>query len=125
MSEEFMGFERPKGKVGIRNKIAVIPSVICVNRVAQQIANKIENGVAITHPLGCGQFGPDYTRTLRTLVGLGSNPNVYGVIVVGLGCENLSNKLVAKNIKRTKGAGYRRRRFSGRQHRANAARTRR
>lgn len=102
MSEEFMGFERPKGKVGIRNKIAVIPSVICVNRVAQQIANKIENGVAITHPLGCGQFGPDYTYTLRTLVGLGSNPNVYGVIVVGLGCENLSNKLIAKNIKRTK-----------------------
>ncbi len=102
MSEEFMGYERPKGKVGIRNKIAVIPSVICVNRVAQQIANKIENGVAITHPLGCGQFGPDYTYTLRTLVGLGSNPNVYGVIVVGLGCENLSNKLIAKNIKRSK-----------------------
>lgn len=102
MNEEFMGFERPKGKVGIRNKIAVIPSVICVNRVAQQIANKIENGVAITHPLGCGQFGLDYTYTLRTLVGLGSNPNVYGVIVVGLGCENLSNKLIAKNIKRTK-----------------------
>ena len=66
MTEEFMGFERPKGKVGIRNKIAVIPSVICVNRVVQQIANKIENGVAITHPLGCGQFGPDYTYTLRT-----------------------------------------------------------
>jgi altronate dehydratase large subunit len=102
MNEEFMGFERPKGKVGIRNKIAIIPSVICVNRVAQQIASKIENGIAITHPLGCGQFGPDYTYTLRTLVGLGSNPNVYGVLVVGLGCENLSNKLIAKNIKRSK-----------------------
>ncbi|TFG30470.1 MAG: altronate dehydratase [Promethearchaeota archaeon] len=102
MSEEFMGFERPKGNPGIRNKIAVISSVVCVNRVAQQIANKIENGVAITHPLGCGQFGPDYTYTSRTLIGLGSNPNIYGAIVVGLGCENLSNKLIAKNIKRTK-----------------------
>jgi len=102
MSEEFMGFERPKGNPGIRNKIAVISSVVCVNRVAQQIANKIENGLAITHTLGCGQFGPDYTYTSRTLVGLGSNPNIYGAIVVGLGCENLSNKLIAKNIKRTK-----------------------
>ncbi|MFX0026327.1 MAG: UxaA family hydrolase [Candidatus Hermodarchaeota archaeon] len=102
MSEEFLGYERPKGKVGIRNKIAVISSVVCVNRVAQQIANQIENAVAITHPLGCGQFGPDFSYTQRTLVGLGTNPNIYGAIVVGLGCENLSSKLIAKNVKRAK-----------------------
>jgi altronate dehydratase large subunit len=102
MGEEFLGFERPKGLPGIRNKIAVISSVVCVNRVAQQIATKIEDGVAITHPLGCGQFGPDYSATLRTLAGLGRNPNVYGAIIVGLGCENLSSKLIAKNIKRAK-----------------------
>ena len=102
MSEEFLGFERPKGKVGIRNKIAVISSVVCVNRVAQQIANHIENAVAITHPLGCGQFGPDFSYTQRTLVGLGSNPNIFGAIIIGLGCENLSSKLIDKNIKRAK-----------------------
>ncbi len=102
MTEEFLGFERPKGKVGIRNKIAVISSVVCVNHIAQQIANQFEDAVAITHPLGCGQFGPDFTYTQRTLVGLGSNPNIYGAIIVGLGCENMSNKLIAKNIKREK-----------------------
>lgn len=102
MKEEFLGYERPKGKVGIRNKIAVISSVVCVNHVAQQIANKFEDAVAITHPLGCGQFGPDFTYTQRTLVGLGRNPNIYGAIIVGLGCENMSNKLIAKNIKREK-----------------------
>ena len=102
MKEEFLGYERPKGKVGIRNKIAIISSVVCVNHVAQQIANQIEDAVAITHPLGCGQFGPDFTYTQRTLVGLGSNPNIYGAIIVGLGCENMSNKLIAKNIKREK-----------------------
>jgi altronate dehydratase large subunit len=100
--EEFLGYERPKGNVGIRNKVAVISSVVCVNHIAQQIANQIENTVAITHPLGCGQFGPDFSYTLRTLVGLGCNPNNYGVIVVGLGCENLTSKLIAKHIKRTK-----------------------
>ncbi|MFX1312825.1 MAG: UxaA family hydrolase [Promethearchaeota archaeon] len=102
MTEEFLGFERPKGKVGIRNKIAVISSVVCVNHIAQQIANQFEDAVAITHPLGCGQFGPDFTYTQRTLVGLGSNPNIYGAIIIGLGCENMSNKLIAKNIKKEK-----------------------
>jgi altronate dehydratase large subunit len=102
MSQEFLGYERPKGKVGIRNKIAIIPSVVCVNQVAQQIANNIDDAIAITHPLGCGQFGPDFNNTFHTLVGLGSNPNIYGVIVVGLGCENLKSRVLAKNIQRTK-----------------------
>lgn len=100
--EEFMGFERPKGKVGIRNKIAIVPSVVCVNNVARQVANKIDEGVAITHPLGCGQFGADFSYTLRTLVGLGSNPNVYGLVVIGLGCENITSKLIARQVKKTK-----------------------
>jgi altronate dehydratase large subunit len=97
-----MGYQRPKGEVGIRNKIAVISSVVCVNHVVQQIANQVENAVPITHPLGCGQFGPDYKNTLNTLIGLGKNPNVFGVIVVGLGCENITSSLIAKNIKKSK-----------------------
>lgn len=100
--DEFLGYERPKGEVGIRNKIAIISSVVCVNHVAEQISRKIENSVAITHPLGCGQFGPDFSYTLRTLVGLGKNPNVFGTVVVGLGCENITSKLIGKQIKRTK-----------------------
>ncbi|MFX1499100.1 MAG: UxaA family hydrolase [Promethearchaeota archaeon] len=97
-----MGYERANGDVGIRNKIAIISSVVCVNHVAQQVANHIDNAVAITHPLGCGQFGADFTCTLRTLIGLGSNPNVYSAIVIGLGCENMSSKLIAKGIEREK-----------------------
>jgi altronate dehydratase large subunit len=100
--EEFLGYERPKGEVGIRNKIAIIPSVVCVNHVAEEISCQVENSVAITHPLGCGQFGPDFSYTLRTLVGLGKNPNVYGTLVVGLGCENITSKLIGKQIKRAK-----------------------
>jgi altronate dehydratase large subunit len=102
MNEEFMGYQRPNGEVGIRNHIAIISSVVCVNHVVQQIATKVKGAVAITHPLGCGQFGPDYSNTLKTLIGLGTNPNVFGTIVVGLGCENISSKLLAKNIKKSK-----------------------
>ncbi|MHA2288699.1 MAG: UxaA family hydrolase [Promethearchaeota archaeon] len=102
MNEEFMGYQRPNGEVGIRNHIAIISSVVCVNHVVQQIADKVKGGVAITHPLGCGQFGPDYSNTLNTLIGLGTNPNVFGAVVVGLGCENISSQLLAKNIKKSK-----------------------
>ncbi len=102
MIEEFLGYERAKGQVGIRNKIAVLSSVLCVNHIVQQIVNKVENGVAITHPLGCVQFGVDYAYTIRTLAGLGSNPNIYGVLVVGLGCESLKSTLLSRHIKRSK-----------------------
>ena len=98
MNEEFMGYQRPRGEVGIRNKIAIISSVVCVNHVVQQIANQVENAVPITHPLGCGQFGPDYKNTLSTLIGLGNNPNVFGAVIVGLGCENMKSEDLAKNI---------------------------
>ncbi|MHA1659716.1 MAG: UxaA family hydrolase [Promethearchaeota archaeon] len=102
MTEEFLGYQRPKGLVGIRNKIVIMSSVVCVNRVVQQISNKIENSVPITHPLGCGQFGPDFSYTSRTLTGLITNPNVYGAVIVGLGCENLPNKLIARQSKKFK-----------------------
>jgi altronate dehydratase large subunit len=102
MKEEFLGFMRPNGEVGIRNHIAIISSVVCVNHVVEQIAEKVKGGVNITHPLGCGQFGPDYRNTLNTLIGLGKNPNVFGAVVVGLGCENMSSKIIANSIKKSK-----------------------
>ncbi|TFG21240.1 MAG: altronate dehydratase, partial [Promethearchaeota archaeon] len=102
MTEEFMGFPRKKGRPGIRNKIVILPSVVCVNNVATQIAKKVENAIALPHPLGCGQFGPDFNVTSRTLSGMATNPNVYGVVVVGLGCENITSKLLARQVKRMK-----------------------
>lgn len=102
MSEEFMGYARKKGRPGIRNKIAILSSVVCVNNVAKQIANKVDNAVAITHPLGCGQFGPDFNYTSRTLAGLVINPNIFGAVVVGLGCENITSKHLGRQVKRAK-----------------------
>jgi altronate dehydratase large subunit len=101
MSDDFLGYFRSNGTVGIRNKIAVISSVLCVNTVVRRIANKIENAVAITHPLGCGQMGKDFSNTFNVLAGLAINPNVYGALVVGLGCENLKSNRLAEKIKKS------------------------
>ena len=102
MIQEFLGFERPKGLVGIRNKVMILSSVVCVNHVAQEISKKVDNSIAITHPLGCGQFAIDFTNIQRTLSGLAANPNIYGVLIVGLGCENMKSDALAKIVKRSK-----------------------
>ncbi|MHA2401030.1 MAG: UxaA family hydrolase [Promethearchaeota archaeon] len=102
MDEGFLGYSRSNGMVGIRNKIAVISSVVCANTVARRVAEKVDNGVAITHPHGCGQFGTNFSNTFNILAGLGSNPNVYGVLVIGLGCENLFSNDLAEKIRESK-----------------------
>ncbi|MBO4981407.1 MAG: altronate dehydratase [Lachnospiraceae bacterium] len=92
----FMGFNRPDGKVGVRNEIWVIPTVGCVNNVATAIAKKanefvkgsVEEVIAFPHPYGCSQMGDDQEHTRKILADLINHPNAGGVLVLGLGCEN-------------------------------------
>ena len=87
--DEIRGFRRPDQKVGIRNHMLVIPSVICAGHVAESIARSVPGAVCLANQYGCGQMGEDLEQTFRTLVGMGRNPNVGAVLVVGLGCELL------------------------------------
>ncbi|MHA1267433.1 MAG: UxaA family hydrolase [Candidatus Helarchaeota archaeon] len=97
---EFKGYERENGSVGIRNLIAVIPSVVCASHAAKKIAEKVPNSVCLTHPYGCGHFGADWRRIVNILAGLGKNPNVYASLVVGLGCENVTAKVISQKIEK-------------------------
>nr|MDO8063818.1 UxaA family hydrolase [Candidatus Freyrarchaeum guaymaensis] len=95
---EFMGYRRKDGSVGVRNHLLVVSTVACANHVARRIAEQVEGAVSVTHPYGCGHIGEDFLRVLGVLSGLGRNPNVSGVLVVGLGCENMSANMVAGEI---------------------------
>lgn len=100
----FMGFNRPGGKVGVRNEIWIIPTVGCVNNVATAVAKQanafvrgsVEEVIAFPHPYGCSQMGEDQEHTRRILADLVNHPNAGGVLVLGLGCEN-SNIEVLKS----------------------------
>lgn len=91
----FSGYLRADGAVGARNEIWVIATVGCVNRTAERIAERarcfaqgrIDGVYAVTHPYGCSQLGDDLSRTRSILASLAQNPNVGGVLVLGLGCE--------------------------------------
>ena len=91
----FLGYRRPDGSVGVRNHVAVISTVTCANEVASRIANQVEEAVSLTHNMGCGHY---IFAPLRPLAALGKNPNVAAVLVVGLGCEVVSAKILAEEI---------------------------
>lgn len=92
----FMGFNRPDGKVGVRNEIWIVPTVGCVNNVATAIARQanalikgsVQEVIAFPHPYGCSQMGEDQEHTRKILADLINHPNAGGVLVLGLGCEN-------------------------------------
>ena len=90
-------YRRDNGTVGIRNEIWVIPTVGCVNGVAQNMINEFvatgdRSGVdgiyCFPHPYGCSQLGGDHERTKKTLQNIALHPNAGAVLVLGLGCEN-------------------------------------
>ncbi len=98
--EYFQGFRRKDGRAAIRNEIWVIPTVGCVNDVAGEIVKENQNLVNGTidglytfpHPFGCSQTGEDHAQTRRLLAALVRHPNAAAVLVVGLGCENLTHE---------------------------------
>ena len=89
-------YKREDGKIGIRNEIWIIPTVGCVNKTAQKLAdigNKLigegcDGVFAYTHPFGCSQLDEDLENTQKILASLVNHPNAGGVLVVSLGCEN-------------------------------------
>ncbi len=96
--ETFLGYRRPRGLPGVRNLVAVIPSVFCANTVARHISERVAGTASFCHPVGCSQVGLDLELTARALKGLGRHPNFYGIVVVGLGCERFRARELAESI---------------------------
>ena len=97
----FLGYRRPDGRVGVRNHLLVVPTVICSAVVAERIAAAVAPvGTALPHLAGCGQLGPDMTVTHDTLAAYCGHPNVGAVIVVALGCEQVVAQRLADEARR-------------------------
>ncbi len=86
--------------MGLRNHLLVLPTVACSCHVAGKIAEGVPGAVAISHQHGCAQIGEDAQVTFRTLAGTGANPNVGGVLVVALGCEQWAAEAFADEIRK-------------------------
>lgn len=93
----FMGYRRRNGDVGIRNELWIIPTVGCVNGIANEIVSGLKDSAdtshiddicVLSHNYGCSQLGGDHINTRTALAALARHPNAGGVLVLGLGCEN-------------------------------------
>lgn len=98
---KFFGYRRPDGTVGIRNHVLILPTVGCANETCRIIAGLVSGAVSLVNQNGCGEVEGNRKLTQTVLSGLAANPNVYGVILVGLGCEPNSVDSMA-DIVRTK-----------------------
>ncbi len=104
--ESFLGYRRKNGSVGIRNEIWIIPTVGCVNDVAKALVREnqdlvsgtVEGLYAFPHPFGCSQTGYDHAQTRKLLSSLVRHPNAAAVLVLGLGCENLTREQFAAEL---------------------------
>lgn len=95
---DFYGYKRPDGRVGVRNKVLILPASVCASDTARIIAQQVEGAVTFNNQLGCSQVASDQQYTMDVMAGYAANPNVYGTVVVSLGCENCQMDLVVKAI---------------------------
>lgn len=100
LTKTFWGYKRPDGRVGIRNHVLILPASICASDVTRNVAAQVEGAVTFGHQLGCSQLGSDYQITLDTVAGYAANPNIYGTIIIGLGCENHQAHIVKEAIEK-------------------------
>lgn len=93
----FKGYIRKNGDVGIRNEIWIVPTVGCVNGIAERLAKQlreetkcqnVDSIYAWHHNYGCSQLSGDHENTRKILRDIVLHPNAGAVLVVGLGCEN-------------------------------------
>jgi altronate hydrolase len=96
----FAGYLRPDGKVGTRNYVAVISTSNCSASVSKYVAERfrgpdfqrqfpnVDGVAAFAHQIGCGiQPGEPHRILQRVAAGIARHPNVYGYVMIGLGCE--------------------------------------
>ncbi len=91
-------YRRAGGKIGIRNELWIVPTVGCVNKIAETLVSwasqtfptsEFYDGIHVwNHPYGCSQLGNDHEATRTILADLVHHPNAGGVLVLSLGCEN-------------------------------------
>lgn len=93
----FKGYMRKNGEVGIRNEIWIVPTVGCVNGIAEKLVDLLKaetncEGIdaihAWHHNYGCSQLSGDHENTRKVLRDIVLHPNAGAVLILSLGCEN-------------------------------------
>lgn len=96
---QFQGYYRQDGSVGVRNHVLLIANCSCANGIIDRVAKLVPGAVPMIHTYGCSIPG-EFERWRRILTGVCVNPNVYAVVLVGVGCETDDAYEMAERIRR-------------------------
>jgi altronate dehydratase large subunit len=98
---DFWGYEHPDGSVGVRNYLAIM-SEGSLHNMALQIAEEVRGAMPILVKDSTLRLKEDRERAWRTMVGLGKNGNVGGILLVGFGGGHIDLSALATEIAQTK-----------------------
>ena len=100
MAEIMINGYRRKNGFGVRNYVLIISTVQCVNTAAAQIA-AATGAIPITHDFGCEEGAEGKKYTFQSLLETAKHPNVYGGVIIGLGCEQCKGYEMVEQLKDT------------------------
>lgn len=97
---KFMGYRRSDGRVGIRNHVLLLPTCACGSESCRIAASQVRGAVNIIFNTGCSDVAANTAMSQKVLTGFALNPNVYGVVIIGLGCETVPHKELREKIEK-------------------------
>ena len=95
---EFYGYRRKEGRPGIRNHILILPACACGSESCRIVASQVRGAVNIVFNTGCSDVAANPEMSQKVLTGFALNPNVYGVVIIGLGCETVPHAQLREKI---------------------------
>ena len=95
---EFYGYRRAEGRPGIRNHVLILPTCACGSESCRIVASQVRGAVNIVFNTGCSDVAANTEMSQKVLTGFAMNPNVYGVVIIGLGCETVPHAKLREKI---------------------------
>ncbi|WP_419573669.1 UxaA family hydrolase [Pyramidobacter piscolens] len=96
---QFWGYKRQEGRAGIRNHVLILPTCACGSESARIVASQVRGAVNIIFNTGCSDVAANTAMSQKVLMGFACNPNVYGVVIIGLGCETVGHAQLREKIR--------------------------
>ena len=97
---KFWGYRRAEGRPGIRNHVLILPSCACGSESSRIVASQVRGAVNIVFNTGCSDVAANTAMSQKVLTGFACNPNVYGVVIIGLGCETVGHRQLREKIQK-------------------------
>ena len=95
---QFWGYKRKEGRAGIRNHVLILPTCACGSESCRIVASPVRGAVNIVFNTGCSDVAANTEMSQKVLTGFACNPNVYGVVIIGLGCETVPHNKLREKI---------------------------